>query len=59
MYCSFGHTLSRLELSVVPGGIVLQRDPMGNETGEGFVEFETKEDAEKAMDKNREKIGHR
>ena len=32
---------------------------MGNETGEGFVEFETKEDAEKAMDKNREKIQHR
>lgn len=38
---------------------MLQRDPMGNETGEGFVEFETKEDAEKAMDKNREKIQHR
>lgn len=58
MYCSLV-TVTRLELSVVPGGIVLQRDPMGNETGEAFVEFETKEDAEKALDKNREKIGHR
>ena len=44
---------------MVPGGIVLQRDPNGAETGEGFVEFMTKEDAEKALDRNRQKIQHR
>ena len=43
----------------MPGGIVLQRDPGGGETGEAFVEFETKEDAEKALDRNREKMQHR
>ena len=38
---------------------MLQRDSNGGETGEGFVEFMTKEDAEKALDRNRQKIQHR
>ena len=55
----FGWCCHWLGLNVIPGGIVLQRDPVGNETGEGFVEFMTKEDAEKALDRNRQKIQHR
>ena len=43
----------------MPGGIVLQRDSAGSDTGEGFVEFMSKEDAEKALDRNRQKIQHR
>lgn len=43
----------------MPGGVIIQRDPMGAETGEGFVEFVMKDDAEKALERNREKIGHR
>ena len=46
-------------LAIVPGGIVIQRDDNGKETGIGFVEFLTKEDAEKALERDRKSMGHR
>ena len=39
--------------------MIIQRDPGGAETGEGFVEFVTKDDAEKALERNKQKIQHR
>ena len=45
---------------VVPaGGITLQVDSDGRETGEAYVEFVKPEDAEKALYKDRQMIGHR
>ena len=46
-------------LAIVPGGIVVQRDESGKETGIGFVEFLTEEDAEKALERDRKSMGHR
>jgi RNA recognition motif-containing protein len=44
---------------VVPaGGITLQVDSDGRETGEAYVEFVEPEDAEKALYKDRQMIGH-
>lgn len=46
-------------LEIVPNGITLPMDPRGRSTGEAFVQFRTKEIAEKALLKHKEKIGHR
>lgn len=46
-------------MSIAPAGITIQRDEVGKETGEGFVEFTTATDAEKALEKNKGTIGHR
>lgn len=46
-------------LSIVPGSIVIQTDENGEETGEGFIEFTSKEEAEKALGRDRQSIGHR
>lgn len=40
-------------------GIVIITDRRGRATGEAYVQFETELDARKALDRNREKIGHR
>ena len=37
----------------------MQVDQSGRETGEAFVEFVDLEDAEKALAKDRQEIGHR
>ena len=44
---------------MVQGGITIQHDEVGKETGEAFVEFVSSTDAEKALEKNRCTIGHR
>ena len=38
---------------------MIQTDDNGEETGEGFVEFTSKEEAEKALGRDRQSIGHR
>jgi len=44
---------------IIAGGITMQVDQSGRETGEAFVEFVDQEDAEKALAKDRQEIGHR
>ncbi|XP_044262601.1 heterogeneous nuclear ribonucleoprotein H-like [Tribolium madens] len=46
-------------LEIVPNGITLLTDYSGRSSGEAYVQFVTKEVAEKALLKHREKIGHR
>ena len=46
-------------LEVVPNGITIPLDGQGRSSGEAYVQFVNKEVAEKAMAKNKEKIGHR
>ena len=51
--------VTSLGLSIAQGGITVQRDEVGKETGEAFVEFNTSTDAEKALERNKCTIGHR
>jgi heterogeneous nuclear ribonucleoprotein F/H len=40
-------------------GIYIIYDAQGRQSGEAFVNFKSLDDAEKALQRNREKIGHR
>ncbi|KAK9887206.1 hypothetical protein WA026_021049 [Henosepilachna vigintioctopunctata] len=46
-------------LEIVPNGITLLTDYSGRSSGEAYVQFVNKDVAEKALQKHREKIGHR
>lgn len=46
-------------LEIVPNGITLPQDYAGRCTGVAYVQFVDKENAEKALLKHKEKIGHR
>ncbi|TRY90554.1 hypothetical protein DNTS_002672 [Danionella cerebrum] len=46
-------------LKIVPNGISLAMDYQGRSTGEAFVQFASKEMADKALKKHKERIGHR
>ena len=46
-------------MSVPAGGVTLQMDADDKQTGEAYVEFLTPEEAEKALYKDRQMIGHR
>ena len=46
-------------LEIVPNGISLLTDYTGRSTGEAYVQFVNKEVAEKALQKHKDKIGHR
>ena len=49
----------RAGLEIVPNGITLPTDYQGRSTGEAYVQFVSKEVAERALEKHKEKIGHR
>ena len=46
-------------LPVTPNGVSLMTDPMGNATGEAFVQFANQSVADVALKKHMERIGHR
>ncbi|XP_026849128.1 heterogeneous nuclear ribonucleoprotein F [Drosophila persimilis] len=48
-----------LEIKTDREGILFVMDRRGRATGEAFVQFESQEDTEQALGRNREKIGHR
>ena len=48
-----------LGLEITNNGILLTTDYQGRSSGEAFVQFTTKEYVEKALEKNKECIGHR
>lgn len=51
--------LAGLEMKPDREGILIVMDRRGRATGEAFVQFETQEDTEQALKRNRDKIGHR
>jgi len=46
-------------LEICPSGITLPCDYSGRSTGEAYVQFVRSEVAERALEKHKEKIGHR
>ncbi|KAK7003773.1 heterogeneous nuclear ribonucleoprotein H [Biomphalaria glabrata] len=46
-------------LEIVPNGIMLPEDRQGRSTGEAFVQFASPSIAERALKKDKERIGHR
>lgn len=46
-------------LEIVPNGITLPTDYSGRSTGEAYIQFSTAALAERALEKHKEKIGHR
>ncbi|XP_003745268.1 heterogeneous nuclear ribonucleoprotein F [Galendromus occidentalis] len=46
-------------LEIVPNGIVIPVDFNGRTAGDAYVQFASKEAAEKALEKHKERIGHR
>lgn len=53
------HLIGWVGLEIVPNGIMLPTDFSGRSTGEAYVQFVNKDVAEKALQKHKEKIGHR
>nr|5UZM_A Chain A, AT27789p [Drosophila melanogaster]5UZM_B Chain B, AT27789p [Drosophila melanogaster] len=50
---------SGLDIKTDREGILFVMDRRGRATGEAFVQFESQDDTEQALGRNREKIGHR
>lgn len=48
-----------LEIKPDREGILFVMDKRGRATGEAFVQFESQDDTEQALGRNRDKIGHR
>lgn len=46
-------------LEIAPSGITIAHDEDGKNTGDAYVEFASPEIASQAMNKHKEKIGHR
>ena len=48
-----------LGMEITNNGILLTTDYQGRSSGEAYVQFASKEHAERALEKNKESIGHR
>ncbi len=48
-----------LGLEITPNGILMTSDYQGRSNGEAFVQFRNKGHAERALEKNKQSIGHR
>ena len=48
-----------LGLEITPNGILMTTDYQGRSNGEAYVQFRDKGQAERALEKNKESIGHR
>ena len=46
-------------LEIVPNGITLLHDPQGRTTGDAYVQFSAPDLADRALQKHKERIGHR
>ena len=51
--------LGFIGLEIVPNGITLLQDGQGRTTGDAFVEFASPQIAALALEKHKERIGHR
>lgn len=49
----------RTGLPIVPNGIIIVKDGQGRAAGDGFVQFTSPEQVDLALEKHKEKIGHR
>lgn len=56
--CCYYHWAG-FEIKADREGVVFVMDRRGRATGEAFVQFESQDDTEQALGRNREKIGHR
>ena len=48
-----------LGMEITNNGILMTSDYQGRSSGEAYVQFSSKEDGEKALEKNKQSIGHR
>jgi hypothetical protein len=46
-------------MAIAPGGILIVTDHMGRAAGDGFVQFTSPDLVDRALEKHKEKIGHR
>jgi len=46
-------------LPISPNGIIIVKDHQGRAAGDGFVQFTSPESVDRALEKHKEKIGHR
>ena len=48
-----------LGMEITNNGILMTSDYQGRSSGEAYVQFSSKQDGEKALEKNKQSIGHR
>jgi len=46
-------------MAIVPNGIIIVKDGQGRAAGDGFVQFSSPDVVDQALEKHKEKIGHR
>ena len=46
-------------MEITNNGILMTTDYQGRSSGEAYVQFASKSDAERALEKNKQSIGHR
>lgn len=46
-------------MEITNNGILMTTDYQGRSSGEAYVQFSSKNDAERALEKNKQSIGHR
>lgn len=46
-------------MAIAPNGIIIVKDGQGRAAGDGFVQFTSPELVDQALEKHKEKIGHR